>query len=79
MTNIEILRVFLKSHRKYSSFKRQQYLDELKIVAVREAINYNFYWNETEEDLPYWDSLNDKWWSLCDDFNLTETIDLRNI
>ncbi len=70
MTNEEILEMFLKKHRKFKSFLEQQHLDEEHIVNVLEAINYNFYWDETNEGYVYWNKMSAKWQKLCREFKL---------
>lgn len=69
MTNEEIFRTFLKSHRKHASYKRQ--VDTtFSTLNVNNTLSLGFIWESSEEGKPYWRELNKKWKKLCIDFNL---------
>lgn len=79
MTNEKILETFLKTYRKYASFKRQYKGDMSPITPISDAINTNFIWMETKEGHGYWEALDKKWRKLCRDFNLTDNVNLENL
>lgn len=82
MTNKQILIIFLKKHRKYSSFKRQVVKDDIsKNASTRAILLKGFYIEDSEEGPEKWQDLNTKWNKLVNDFNLNpqEVIDLTTI
>ena len=78
LTNEGIFKIFLKKHRKYSSFKRGC-SDLIFETEVTNAINGALHWSSTEEGSGYWAEMNGKWVLLCHDLKLTGDIDLREV
>lgn len=83
MTNEQIFTTFLKSHRKFSSAKRNfrppntSFLPEP--YSVKKAINYSLVWINTEEGHHYWRERNFEWLQMCEDLNITGTIKLSEV
>lgn len=78
MTNEKVLELFLKKHRLYSSFRRQQYFHmEGTKYSVRLAITRNFVWKRTTEGFYKWSDIEAKWHRLCRDLNLIGEINLE--
>ncbi len=75
MTNEEILVVFLKSRRKYKSFKSQANTYK-RTVIVKNVITSNLRWSTTKEGMDYWFLQDSIWTKLCRDMGLTGTIQL---
>lgn len=81
MTNEKILITFLKSHRKYSSFKRNRSYQQLNnnTPYVHNAIFSAFSWRDSEEGSDCWVDLNTKWKNLCVHFQLKSNIDYNKL
>ncbi len=92
MTNAEILKMFLKKHRKYSAYKR--YVNMTKTTEFfhnhgiinkpkfpQHAIEYAFQWNSSyvKEPTDDWHKLHNDWVKLCKEFKLTDKIDFKDI
>lgn len=82
MTNEEVFIIFLKEHRKFSSFKRQFRfnLEEAPTTdwSVQEAI-HGITWGTSTEGVDYWVILDVKWRKVCQQFNLTGSVNYRTI
>lgn len=79
LTNEEIYIIFLKKHRKFSSFKRQRYQGfraVIKVTNVKNAVDRSMLWDTTKEGDDFWMSLEEKWQDLCDKFKLKGQIHL---
>lgn len=80
MTNIEILRLFLKKHRKYASYKRQLQHDAVsRRGGITSAITRAFIASESKEGVVFWNQMSMKWIKLCKDFNIEGELDLTEI
>ncbi len=83
MTNAEILILFLKKHRKYTTFKRYVNNDDTASVYYRvdKALARSFIWTSegVTEGSEYWLTLHRKWEKLCEEFNLEGTISWEDI
>lgn len=89
MTNEEIFKVFLKKHRKLTTFKEKvksmrppqniRGVDNRKDLHCKDAIYDSFVWDDTVEGWGYWSNLNGKWIKLCDEFNLDGSINILDI
>lgn len=84
MTNEEVVRLFLKKHRKYSMFKRCRSNDtsrykNIKVTEVGQAINEAFDWFNTETDVNTWDELHYSLIDMCRDLNLSGEVEIDKI
>jgi len=80
LTAAEVFVIFLKSHRKYASWQRQNIMTLHDLVETTAADEQTFpirYWLDnsldwrcTKEGFTYWSSLHKKWKKLCIEFNL---------
>lgn len=78
MTNEQIFVMFLKKHRKYTSYKKQ-FDKNLESSNVRDIIDTSFYWRDTKEGNKYWQDLDAEWEELCEHFDLTGNIYLSKV
>lgn len=78
MTNEEVLRTFLKKHKKYTSYKHH-YDKQFKTVQVEKVIAVSFYWSHTKEGHAYWSDINHKWKELCTHFDLNGVIYITKV
>lgn len=81
MTNEEVLKVFLKKHRKYTRFKEilKTSSKKGKTIPISEIFWSTFIWFKTPEGDPFWRNLSAAWVKMSKDFNLSGMVDLKII
>lgn len=82
ITNEYVLAMFLKKHRKLTTFKR--YADKTRMgysstPKIKKVITNNFTWAFTNEGHAYWENLHMEWETLCNDLRLEGVIDLKKL
>lgn len=79
LTNEEMLAIFLKEHRLYSSYKRQVDTTFTRSMDIADILNYSLDWRLTTEGHDKWQTLHHKFQKLCEDLQITGTIDLSKL
>lgn len=82
VTNEYVLAMFLKKHRKLTTFKRDAYKTRRGYSStpkIKRVITNNFTWAFTNEGHAYWENLQREWYTLCDDLRLEGVIDLKKL
>lgn len=82
LTNEEVFNLFLRKHRKLTSFRKQFNKSRTlntKAVKVERAILDSFFWFNTTEGEDFWVKLSHKWEKVCTQFKLSGTITLTKV
>jgi len=83
LSNIEVLRLFLKAQRKLTAVRK--YIIKYSLnnmenpsnnLHIEEALSWGFRWSSTKEGHEYWQKQSNTWMQLVNKFRLTGRVDL---